>query len=261
MFNRKIARAIAELCALVLAAFWAVPAGAQMMEVKEKPPMYSYVAFWALPRAQWAEYEKTNAADRKILDKALASGTLVGFGNDRNLVHQPDGDTHDDWWSSMSMAGLMNVLDQFEKSGSSASPVLSAATKHWDGIFVSRFYNWHSGSWKDAYTHGSSYKLKPDAPDDSVEKLSKAALVPLLEKLLADGTILEYEIDTEAVHTQAPGTFYIFYLTPNAEGLDKASAAVRESLRTNPLVGPAFDSMVDFTAHRDFLARTNATYK
>lgn len=261
MLNRNIARVGAELCAFVLTALWVVSAPAQVGEFKEKPPMYSYVAFWSLPRAQWAEYEKANAADRSILDKALASGTLVGFGNDRSLVHQPDGETHDDWWSSSSMAGLMNILDQFEKSGNSASPVLSSATRHWDDIFVSRFYNWHSGSWKDVYTHGSSYKLKPDAPDDSVEKLSRHMLVPLLEKLLADGTILEYEIDTEAVHTQAPGTFYIFYITPKAEGLDKANAAILESMKANPLNGPAFGSVVDYPEHRDFLARTNATYK
>jgi hypothetical protein len=49
-------------------------------------------------------------------------------------------------------------------------------------------------------------------------------LVPLLEKQLADGTIHEYEIDTEAIHTEPPGTFWIFYLTANAEGLDKVSA-------------------------------------
>jgi hypothetical protein len=159
------------------------------------------------------------------------------------------------------MAGLLSVLDQFYKSGSTASPLLISATKHWDGLFVSRNYNWHSGSWKDAYTYGSSYKLKPDAPEDAVKTLSESAVVPLMEKLLADGTIVEYEVDVEAVHTEAPGTFYIFYLTPTAEGLDKTRAALRAALKSNQLIGPAFDSLVDFTAHRDYLSRTNATYK
>jgi hypothetical protein len=261
MLNGKTWRVVAELCALTMAAFWAAPARAEMPEVKEKPPMYSYVSFWTLPRVQWAELEKANLADQKILDKALASGAIVGYGNDTNLVHQPDGPTHDDWWSAMSMAGLLNVLDQFYKSGASTSPVLTSATRHWDGIFVSRYYNWHSGTWKDAYTHGSYYKLKADAPDDAVEKLSKNLLVPLLEKLLADGTILEYEIDNEAIHTEAPGAFWIFYLTPNAEGLDKVNTAIRGTLKTNPLAGPAFDSTTDSNGHRDYLARTSATYK
>jgi hypothetical protein len=79
--------------------------------------------------------------------------------------------------------------------------------------------------------------------------------------MLAEGTIHEYEIDTEAIHTEAPGTFWVFYLAANADGVDKVSAAVREALKANPMSGPGFSSMVDFTEHRDFLARTSATYK
>jgi hypothetical protein len=260
MMNGKW-KVFAGLCALGISAVWAVPVRAQMSEVKEKPPMYSYVGFWNIPRAQWAEMEKAGAADRAVLDKAIATGTLVGYGHDVNLVHQPDGETHDEWWSAMSMAGVLNVLEQFYKSGSTASPVLVSATKHWDAIFVSRFYNWHAGSWKGVYTRGSYWKLKADAPDDAVEMLSKSLLVPFFEKLLADGTIHEYEVDTEAIHTGAPGAFWVFYLAANAEGLDKADAALRQTLKANPLGGPAFGSMVDFSAHRDYLARTDATYK
>ncbi len=254
-------RVLAGLCALVMAAVWAGPARAQTSEVKEKPPMYSYVGLWNIPRAQWAEMAKASAADQKILDQAIANGTIVGYGSDVNLVHQPDAPTHDDWWSAMSMAGVLNVLDQFYKSGGTTSPVLASATKHWDNIFVSRYYNWHAGSWKDAYTHGSSYKLKPGAPDDAVATLSKNMIGPMMEKMLADGTIHEYEIDTEAIHTEAPGTFWIFYLAANAEGLDKVNAAIREALKSHPLNGPAFESMVDFSEHRDYLDRTSATYK
>jgi len=259
--KRRVWSVFAGVCVLAMTAVWAAPARAQMSEAKEKPPMYSYVSFWNIPRAQWAEMAKADEADRAILDKAVASGTLVGYGHDTNLVHQPDQPTHDGWWSATSLAGVLSVLEQFYKSGSATSPVLESSTKHWDAIYVSRHYNWHSGSWKGAYTHGSYYKLKADAPENAVETLSKGLLVPFFEKLLADGTIHEYEVDTEAIHTEAPGAFWIFYLATNAESLDKVNAALFETLKTNPLVGPAFGSMIDFTAHRDYLVRTNATYK
>jgi hypothetical protein len=233
----------------------------QTPEVKEKPRMYTYVSNWSMPRAQWPEIEKPNAVTQGILEKAVADGTLVAFGNDVNLVHEPEGSTHDTFWSAMSLAGLINVLEQLRKAGAATSPVLSSATKHWDNVYVSRYYNWHAGSWKDVYTYGSSYKLKADAPDDAVDQLSKNLIVPIMEKLLADGTIHEYEIDTQAVHTGAPGTFWIFYIGANAEALDKVNAAIRASFKANPLGGPAFGSMVDFAPHRDELARTNATYK
>ena len=261
MFKRKTATMVAELCVLVVGVMCALPALSQTAEVKEKPPMYSYVSFWTVPRTQWAEFEKSNAADESILQKALASGALVAYGNDRNLVHEAEGPTHDDWWASTSLAGLLNVLDQFYKAGTASSPAMVSATKHWDGIYVSRFYNWRAGSYKNAYTHGASYKLKPDAPDEAVEMLSKSVLVPFFEKLLADGTIFEYEVDTEAVHTMSPGTFLVFYLSQNAEGLDKVNSALQAMLKTNQLVGPAFGSMVDFKDHRDYIVRTNAVYK
>src|SRR5258708_6721843 len=135
--SSKECRAFAALGALAMTVIWAAPAGAQVAEVKEKPPMYTYVSNWNIPRARWAE----------------------------------------------------------------------------------------------------------------------------MEKLLADGWIHEYEIDVPAIHTEAPGTFWIFYITPNAEGVDKVSAALNEALKANALAGPAISSMVDFTPHRDELARTNATYK
>ena len=258
--NKKLWGIFAVVCTLAMLAAWAAPAQAQD-EPKEKPPMYSYVGFWNIPRAQWAEMEKSSAADQKILEKAMADGTIVGYGNDMNLVHTPDGGTHDDWWSSMSMAGLLNVLDKFYKSATVTSPVLASATKHSDGIYVSRYYNWRSGSYKGAYTRVAQYKLKPDAPDHAVETLSKNLFVPLLEKLLADGAILEYEVDTEVIHTEAPGTFWVDVIATNAEGLDKFSAALQDANKKNPMNGPAIASMVDFTSHRDFLSSSTGTYK
>lgn len=259
--NRKLWRALAGLCVVAMSAVWVSSACAQTSEVKEKPPMYSYISFWNIPRTQWAEMAKEDTANQKVLDKAIANGTIVGYGNDVNLIHQPDGPSHDEWWSAMSMAGLLNVLEQFYKSGSAASPVLTTATKHWDSMYVSRYYNWHPGSWKDLYTHGSVYKLKADAPNDAVDTLSKNVIVPLMERMLADGAIHEYEVDIESIHTEAPGTFWVFYLAANAQGSDKVSTALRENLKANPLIGPGFGSMTDFSEHRDYLVRTSATYK
>jgi hypothetical protein len=255
--NKNLWGVFALLCALVSA----VPACAQMSEVKEKPPMYSYVANWTIPRAQWADMAKQTAANQKSMEKAVADGAIVGYGNDTNMVHRPDGETHDEWWSSMSMAGMLSVLEQSYKSGTATSPVFIAATKHWDEILVSRHYNWHAGSWKDVYTRVSTYNLKADAPDDAVDILAKNLFVPLLEKLLADGTIHEYEIDTQAIHTDAPGWFMVVVVAANGAALDRFNAAVQDYVKSNPMAGPAIGSMVDFSHHRDSLARSDITYK
>jgi hypothetical protein len=258
--NGKSWRIFAVVCTLAMMAASAAPACAQD-EPKEKPPMYSYVGFWNIPRAQWTEMEKNNVVDQKILDKALADGTIVGYGYDLNLVHTPDGATHDDWWSAMSMAALLNVLDKFYKSGTPTSPVLASATRHSDGIFVSRYYNWRPGSYKGAYTRVAYYKLKSDVPEHAIETISKHLIAPVLEKLLADGSLIEYEIDTEAIHTDSPGAFWVEVIANNADGLDKLSAALRDAAKAHPLNGPALDSMVDMATHRDLLSSTTVTYK
>jgi hypothetical protein len=259
--NVKLWKACAGAAGVAMAAVWAGQAGAQTSEVKEKPALYTYVANWNIPRPQWPDMEKAAAANQKILDKDLGDGTIVGYGNDLTLVHQGDGVTHDDWWSAMSLAGVLKVLDQFSKSGEMTSSVLSSATNHFDSVYESRFYNWHAGSWKDGYTYAASYRLKPDAPSDSVETLSKRLIVPLLEKLLADGTLHAYEVDTQAIHTEAPGSFVIVYLAANADGLDKVNAALDEAMKSNPLGGVAFESLVDLSAHHDELSVGTATYK
>ena len=256
IINRGI---VAALIALAISTLGGMPAHAQTAAVKEKPPMYTYVANFTIPRARWGDMDKQTAVNDKTMEKAVADGTIIAYGNDINLVHQDDTDTHDSFWSAMSMAGVLKVLESLHDNATTS--VLNSATKHSDTLFVSRFYNWHGGSWKGAYTHGASYKLKADAPDDAVETLSKTFIVPILEKALSDGVVSEYDVDEEAIHTQAPGTFWVFYICPRADGLDKVSAALAAALKEQPLTGSAINSMVDFSAHRDLLGLTSATYK
>jgi hypothetical protein len=257
--KKKYLSVLSVLCAIAVLGVSTTAIHAQTMQAKEKPSLYTYFADWQIPRARWAEVEKATAADQKILDQAISSGTLVSYGNDSNLVHQPEGSTHDDWWQAMSMAGILDTLDSLSKGG--PVPVLVSATKHSDAIYVSHFYNWRAGTYKNAYTHTAYYKLKAEAPDDAVASLSTNFVVPLMEKLLADGAIAEYEVDEEAIHTESPDGFWIAYTSANASGLDKANDALGAALKANPMVGSAMGSIIDFTAHRDYLSHTNAVYK
>ena len=238
-------------------------ARAQTVEVKERPPLYRYASYSTFPQAQWSGVDKDNATgNQKILAPALADGTLAGYGDDENQVHSAEGLTHDKWWQTYSIAGLMKVLEAFHKGGSNPA-LLVSSTKHWDQIYISSFYNWKAGCWKGAYGYKGTYKLKPDAPasDDAVRTLS-SFYVPVFEKMLADGTIVEYEIDREMIHTTDSRAQVVFsFLMPSAEGLDKFMVALGDALDKNSLIGPAFGSMmVNFTPQAD-IVRVNATYK
>ncbi len=245
------------VCAMLVTGVFAGAAGAQdKMEVKEKPVMYSYVANWDVPRNMWKEIEKPNAADDATMSKMLADGTIVAYGSDVNLVHQEGQATHDDWWSAMSMANLMKVLTAVRPSGVD-NPVYSAS-KHFDNIWESRYYNWRSGSFTNGYTRVAVWRMRKDAPSDAFERLSKRFLVPLMEKLLASGAIYEYEIDEQAIHSDAPGEFIVVVIGNGPESFDKFNAALHEASEGSPVGAGAW---LDRASHRDELFMTRASYK
>ena len=252
---------IVGLFLAALAGVVAASAGAQNAEVKEKAPLYTYVSNWDIPRTRWADMAKDKAGTAKILDRELANGTIVAFGSNESVVHSPKGPTHGTWWCAMSMAGVLNPLDEFSRNGLTVNPVLASATGHWDSILVSRFYDWRPGTVKSGYVHGSVYKLKADASNDAVEVISKSLIVPLFEKLMAEGTVQAYQIAEEGIHSMDPGQFFVYYLTPKAEGLDKVNAALSAAIRADSLAAPAFSSMVDFSQHRDELSQNDSTFK
>jgi hypothetical protein len=252
---------IAGACAIALGTMWVLPASAQEA-VKAKAPMYSYVSNWQIPRAHWAEMKAQESSDDAMMDKAVADGTLVGYGTDQNLVHTPDGWTHDDWFSSMSEGGIYSVLKQLYATGSGTTPALETATKHWDLVLMSRYYNWQPGvKYSGGFVSVSSYKLKKNAPDNAFDAISGEIVAPLLEKMLADGTIVEYEIDTMAVHTSAPGTFWIVTVSKDASDLDKLDAAIIAAIKAQPIEGIAFDSLTDWSAHRDEMELGDGVFK
>ena len=78
---------------------------------KPKPSVYTYVAQWDVPRAQWADMVKADDADRPVLDKLIADGTLVGYGAYNNLIHQEGEPTHGTWFSATSEGNLLKALE------------------------------------------------------------------------------------------------------------------------------------------------------
>ena len=250
---------IYSFAALAMATF-SPASNAQPAEVKEKPPMYSYIANWQVPREKTKEIGEVISKNEGLLKKMLAEGAIIGYGNDTTLVHKDGESTHDTWWSSMSWGGLMKVLEAMRSSPASESPVLNAS-KHDDKIYAARYYNWKSGPFTNGYTRLAVWKLKPSAPDNAVDQLAKSFVVPMFERLLENGSIYEYEIDEEAVHSEDPATFLIIFVGKGPEGLDKASSALTETSKSTPFGVAALDSWVDSSAHRDGLYLTTAVYK
>lgn len=249
---------ISRFCLVVfafLASLYAVsPVSAQSMSA-EKPPLYTYVAEWAVPRSMWADYQKMQSAQNDGMNKLVADGSIISYGSFTVLNHQEGMATHGSWFQAGSMASLMKVLEDVRLAPSATSPVL-VASKHWDYVLESRNYNARSGSFKNGYLRVGRWKYKAGASDPD-GKIMKATAVALLEKLQADGALYSYQIDEEVVHSQDPNGFYMAIVTNGAEGLDKLTAALDDAEKKDPAGMAGFGALLDEQGHRDTLSRVD----
>lgn len=250
----KVALFFLVICAFAAPMFFVSPASAQSTNA-EKPPLYTYVSTWSVPRAMWADYLKMQAGENDGMNKLVADGTLISFGSYTILNHQEGLPTHGSWFQASSMANVLKVLEDVRTAPAATSQVL-AASKHWDYILESHNYNARSGTFKNGYLRVGHWKYKAGASDPD-GKIMKATAVALLEKLQADGAIYSYEFDEETIHSEDPNSFYMAIITNGAEGLDKLSKALEESEKKDPGGMAGFGSLLDEQGHRDFLSRVD----
>jgi hypothetical protein len=248
-------RGISTICLLilgVLAAGTATALSAQNMD-QGKAPMYIYVSQWAVPRAQWADMAKSQQADRAIADKLLADGTITAYGMGMNMIHQEGQPTHTTWMTASSEGNILKALEAYYAAPGLAAPVL-AASKHWDYFLVSRMYNRRPGTHDGAYLSGAMWNVKP-GEGMAFAAMLKSRVIPVLEKLMADGTVIGYSFDMEDYHTTSPGLMEVVIMTPDASGLDKIGKAFDDTFSKDTEIGPAMRTLVKWKSQRDFLLR------
>ncbi len=252
--DNKISITISVLLTLMLSITGISLADDQPIEIKAQPPMYSYIAVWNIPESEWEARKYQAEAAKKILDQAIDNNTIFSYGYDRNPLH-------DTFWLAKSKAGLETVRDQFEKIGITQVPAKDGAAVMPVSILVSRYYNCKTIRSENAYVHVGVYKIRPDAPADAVDQLSKYFFGPVLEQNLVDGAIFEWETDVYDNPKDSPGTFLIAYLSEKNEDMEMVNKAVQERLKSTVPNGPALDSLIDMKAITDVVVRSYAVYK
>ncbi len=261
MQNKFLKSTVLAVTLLATAAGFQSASAQANADAKEKAPIYTYVAEWSVPRLNWAAMEGPNAPQKQLLDKLMADGTIIDHGTFKVLSHQEGGPTHGNWWTANSMANLLKALAVVSsQTAASDNNKILAESKHFDLILTSRQYGFHSGSFDNGYLRVATYRAKP-GQGEAMDKAINSYIIPILDKLLADGAIHLYSVDREAVHSEDSSVVDIAIVTNGAEGLDKFMAALDAAGKANPLGGPAFGAATDSSAHRDFLATATLTIK
>jgi hypothetical protein len=228
---------------------------------QEQPPIFTYVAQWGVPRAQWDDMEKVNAENKGLLDPLVTDGTLLGYGTFENRIHSDGGYTHGSWFQAASLANIFKALDKlYAQPGGTTKPV-QAASKHMDFLMISTIHGAKAVTNSTGYLRVISAEVKPGKMDEFLDAYRRY-IVPVYAKLLADGAIVSYQLDSEYNIENAPGRFFSVAVTRDAEGLDKVRMAVGELFEKNPAVIGALVSPTVPNSRNDLLARvTNMTHK
>ena len=87
-----------------------VPKASRAHDNAKKQSVYTYVAEWDAPRAEWPDIEKVSASEKIAMDKTVTDGTIIGYGSYITVVHQEDQSTHESWFQVTSMANPMKAL-------------------------------------------------------------------------------------------------------------------------------------------------------
>jgi len=233
------------------------PAGILNAQAAREKPVYTYIAEYGVPRANWEEFssrwEKQNLP---VLERLLADGVIIEFGATANVVHTPGGNTHSFWWSAMSFAGTQRVLDELVKTGT--GPAIKDMT-HRDRLVRSVVYRARSGRLTSGYSDYNVFYVKPGKSEQWRELYDKNTR-PVLEKLFEKGTILGYGVDVEQVHTDKMGARFGSVLYPTAEAVDQTNAAfdaLRQKLNADErrAMTAAYMEVYEPDTHRDGMDR------
>jgi hypothetical protein len=222
-------------------------------EAPQQATVVTYVAEWGVPRAQWGDMTKQNESEIPTLDRLVEDGTLVGYGFYESQAHSEDGMTHGSWFQATSLGGILKTLEALSKS-SSSSAVL-ANSKHRDSVLQSTMYGFRPGTTRNAYLWVGHFAIKPDHTEDWI-RVFGTFIRPALDQLLAEGTVVAYQVDTQLVHTATgANTLSYAYITAAPDGVDKVRAAINAAEAKNTAIAGAITAFEEPTGHYDSLAK------
>lgn len=237
-------------CALMLS-----PIYVAAQSTDHEQSYYTYVSQWAVPRADWANFEKQAKEDDAVMQKLVADGTIIAWGDEVTRVHTVDGFTHAEWLTATSRANLLKAIEAEWTTASNSAFV--ATTKHEDLFLHTIAHGGKSTSGATGYLRVTFWQVKP-GESDTLEGFFRASLKPMLDQDIENGTLLMYNFDTEDVHTSEQGGYNLALLFPDGGAMDKFFDQLQEAGKKDPTTGAVLGNLTIAKEHRDDLGRVTA---
>jgi hypothetical protein len=198
--------------------------------------------------------------------KLLKEGTITGFGLDADVFHLPGQPNLALWMDVPSFAAFQKAEDAIH-AALKAQPQLTAAVwaatdmnAHADLMLRHLSANFRKPpAGKLPYTNFYAVKVKPGKVQEFGESFEKY-MKPTYDRLVEDGTIYGYAVDTEVMHTDAASVVWIVTVLPDLAAKDKMLAATRASNQARSAgerkaMNEAMEAATEPGSHRDSLSQ------
>jgi len=250
-----VAAAAALACA-------AAPAMAQ-----DEAPIYVWINFMKAKAGNTdAMVQLIIEEDSKLFDPLVDGGAAVDWGVAMPVVHDgKDTGTVIEWISFRGWAGADAFMKAFMAQRQSMGPegaremmerwaAVAEGGSHADAINRSV----HIGAGNPArpsYIHLGYYRARPGKSGDATAFYKEVA-APVYDKLVADGTVINYGLHTPAVHRGEAWTHLSWYSSADLATRDKVDAAfdaasAARSKEENEAFGKRWSETLDDEGHTD----------
>jgi hypothetical protein len=232
---------------------------------QSKPQPLTSVAMFKVTPDKMPAFMDAMSLFPPALDQLIAAGTIDAYGVDSDILHGQGANVA--FWITGADFAAIDAAEKAVQSVMRANPekmktawsVIDFAS-HRD-IIVRSLESNHSKvpAGTLPVTGFSMEKIKP-GQENVARTLFLHHQKPVLDKLVADGTIYGYSLDVEAVHTSAPGATWLVVTMPNLGAKDRVRAAFNAAREKMPAgerqaVDKVYDEAFDHSAHRDSLAQ------
>jgi hypothetical protein len=256
MFRRILEASMSKRIAVVLALLSIAvlcPLAARAQAPAE-PQAYTYVSEWTLPRAQWSDWEAFGEKDvRPIFEKLMANGAIQSWGLYTTTLHVDGYPTHGSWFETADIASVYRALAALAKLP--PNPIMNSPdAKHRDFLLHSQVRRKRAASGTNGYLWVNNTHLQP-GKTPQYRALYEQFLKPVLDALVADGTLVMYAMDNETMHTDNPSQIFDVYFFAGPDGQDKLYAAILEMEKKNTTFADALNATEVGPPHRDYIAR------
>jgi hypothetical protein len=264
-----------KLIMFALAMLWSVSAYAQ----QQSPQPLTFWSSYAVNPGKEEEFlNLVKTVGAPVRDKMMADGVILAWGLESSMLRGHDTTTHTVWYAVADWAGYEKVQTAFgaqlakiaaddakpaDKKGQ--KPGMTTADRIRGAVDVSKTKDYLTrdlvialGTNMSAgmlpYTRYNFVKVRPGEAAEyraTWEKYNK----PVLDKLLADGTILAFGLTVEELKTTGDATHFTWYAMKSLDGMDKVRNAFnadrdRRSAEERAAINAAFLKEIDPDASR-----------